>query len=256
MLVLAGLCCGERDAVTFSFSTSPVLPSLRSPSASSRKDSWLLLCRLSVPPSVPGQQLRDSSREEEGIPRGQDQPLRPGRLTLQADSNRGAASSLGLSCMQDTRAVKHAQAPGSVKLTHYLMMRPTLPEKQDDSAYDFNSLTFLLGTKHKQILFDLYIEQQRYREILKAIDYRSSLHFNKVQPALIKAGMQEGIDYPGNTFGIVLGQLLYRDLKQTTENIIDNVDKNVISLIEVKDKMLSAFNDIFPDVKFINIEPL
>ncbi|MDO8721674.1 MAG: hypothetical protein Q7J31_05540, partial [Syntrophales bacterium] len=38
----------------------------------------------------------------------------------------------------------------------FIMMRPTLPEKQDDSAYDFNSLTFLLGTKHKQILFDLY----------------------------------------------------------------------------------------------------
>lgn len=138
----------------------------------------------------------------------------------------------------------------------FIMMRPTLPEKQDDSGYDYNGLTFLLGTDHKQLLFDLYIEQQRYRETLKAIDYRSSLYVEKIQPALLRAGIQEGVSYHPDAFEKALGPLLYSDLKQSTDNVIVNVEKNISSINGTKNKMLSAFKNIFPGIKFIDFEPM
>jgi hypothetical protein len=137
-----------------------------------------------------------------------------------------------------------------------IMMRPTLSEKQEDTGYDYNGLTFLLATEHKHLLFDLYIEQQRYRETLKAIDYRSLLHMEKVQPALLRGGIREGVGYPPDAIEKALGPLLFSDLKQSTENVVINVDKNVLSIAAVKNKMLNAYKDIFPEINFINFEPM
>ncbi len=138
----------------------------------------------------------------------------------------------------------------------FIAMQPVMPEQQEDIQFDFSSLGFLLNTKHKQIVLDLFIEQQRFREAIKAISYRSALHIQQVQPSLERAGIQEGVDYTIEELGKVLGPRLYKTLQHATDQIIYYVDRTIASIDEVKGKMIKAFKELYPEGEFLNFELL
>lgn len=133
-------------------------------------------------------------------------------------------------------------------------MPSTLPQTHERTEFDFESLSFLLGTTHKKIVFDLFIEEQRFGEALKAINYRSALVVHQMQPALVGAGIQEGADYPQETFAQALGPLLYKSLQRATEQVVFHVDLTVESLRDTKSKMLKAFRELFPGSDFLDFE--
>jgi hypothetical protein len=136
----------------------------------------------------------------------------------------------------------------------FLMMLPVLPEDPKDFSFNFEELGFLLDTKYKKIMLDLFIEQQRYREAIKVINVRSIYHKNIVQPTLDKAGLKEGIGYPINDVKIILGQIVFADIVNLTDQVIFHVDRTLLSLEEVKNTLLSAFKDLFPTASILNIE--
>lgn len=141
----------------------------------------------------------------------------------------------------------------------FIAMQPILHEKHEDLQFDFSILAFLLNTKHKQIVLDLFIEQQRFREAIKAINYRSELHY-QAQPFLERAGIQEGVDYPPDallkTLDDALGPRLHMSLQRATDQVVHHVDRTVGSLDEVKGKMINAFKELYPEADFLKFELL
>lgn len=138
----------------------------------------------------------------------------------------------------------------------FISMSPVIQEDHKDIRYDFDSLNFLLSTKHKQIVLDLFIEQQRFEAAIKAINFRSELHIQQVQPAIALAGIKEGVDYPAEAFAKALGPLLFKTLQRQTEQVVYHVDRTVKSLEEVKCKMRVIFLELFPDNNFLDFELL
>jgi hypothetical protein len=138
----------------------------------------------------------------------------------------------------------------------FIAMQPILRDKYEDIHLNFPSLGFLLNSKHKQIVLDLFIEQQRFREAIKAINYRSALHIKQVQPALERAEIKEGVDYTKEELAKVLGPRLFKLMQRATEQVISNVDRTVCSLDSVKEKMIKAFKELYPEGDFLNFELL
>lgn len=145
----------------------------------------------------------------------------------------------------------HRRDPGI-----FISMSPIMQEDHKSIRYDFDGLNFLLGTKHKQLLLDLFIEQQRFEAAIQAINYRSELHIQQVQPSLALAGIKEGVDYPGEAFASALGPLLFKTMQRQTEQVIYHVDRTVRSLQEIKTKMQVVFRDLFPNNTFLDFELL
>ena len=138
----------------------------------------------------------------------------------------------------------------------HIAMQPILSMKEEVIKFDIEKIDFLLGTNHKQIVFDLYIEDRRYETALNIIDHRSNLHLYEVQPKLHEAGVTEGVDYPESVYMDALGEMLYKHLEKSTKQVVYNVDRTVTSTIETKDKLLAALKEVYPGEEFINFELL
>jgi hypothetical protein len=72
----------------------------------------------------------------------------------------------------------------------HFQIRPALPFQEDSLIFDIQSLEFLLSPEHQQVIMDLVLEENRYRETIKAINARSHHHFEVVQPKLARAGIR------------------------------------------------------------------
>jgi len=139
----------------------------------------------------------------------------------------------------------------------FIAMEPVLTEQYNDLQFDFPSLSFILSTKHKQILLDLFIEQQRFRETIKVINYRSALH-EQVQPIIERTGIEEGVDYPKEALSITLakalGPRLHKSIESATDQIIFHVDRTIVSIGEIKEKLVKTFKELYPEGDFLNFE--
>jgi hypothetical protein len=136
----------------------------------------------------------------------------------------------------------------------FLAMLPILPDDHSEIRYDIYSLDFLLSTKYKHLLLDIWIEQQRFREAIRVLNYRSNLHFSEVQPRLTAAGIQESKDYEIAKFEQVLGSQLYKTLKRTTEQVFYNVDRTLDSMDSLRVRLDAGLKDLFPEADFLKFE--
>ena len=138
----------------------------------------------------------------------------------------------------------------------FLRMQPSLQWQLEDIQFDFANLGFLLNTKYKQIVLELFIEQQRFHEAIKVINYRSELHIKEAQPALILAGIKEAVDYPAAEITQALNPLLRMSLQRATDQVIYHVDRTVGSLYEIKEKLIKIIKELYPEGNFLNFELL
>lgn len=136
----------------------------------------------------------------------------------------------------------------------HIAMRPILNTDNDVIDFDIGNLDFLLGTKYEQIVFDLYIEDRRYESAVQLIEHRSKLHYEEVQPRLEKAGIKNNLEYEKKDFEVALGDLLYSQLKSSTDDMVYHVDRTASSLVDVKNKLLVALKEMFPNEKFTNFK--
>ncbi len=144
--------------------------------------------------------------------------------------------------------IRHSEA-------RFIIMRPMLTENPQDFMHDFQSLAFLLNTKHNKSVFDLFIAQQKYINALRVLNYRSDLHYKQLQPSLIRANMIPGAaNYPLQDYYNALGEPLSTELKNATDLVIYHVDSSLLLLIETKNTFIKALNDLFPDQKFSDFE--
>jgi hypothetical protein len=137
----------------------------------------------------------------------------------------------------------------------HIAMQP-LPDYQENMAeFEFKSLNFLLGDpRHHQVLFELSIEDMRFRETLKAINRRSRHHFEVIQPRLAAAGIQEGREYCEKDFKQAIGDFDYIHLQRLTEQVEFHVDRTVDSICSMKGTLRKALLEQLPEGKFLDFE--
>lgn len=137
----------------------------------------------------------------------------------------------------------------------HLAMQP-LPDYQENMAQlEFKSLNFLLeDPRHHQVLFELSIEDMRFRETLKAINRRSQHHLKVIQPCLAAAGIQEGREYTEMDFKRAISEFDYIHLRRLTDQVEFHVDRTVDSLYSMKDRLRTALLDQLPGGKFLDFE--
>ena len=100
----------------------------------------------------------------------------------------------------------------------------------------------------------LHIEDQRYKAAIRLLNSRSQLHLNQIQPRLESAQITEKQYYSEKYWEEAIGNRLYLTLKRLTEDLVNIVDDTVQSNIEIKDRLIEAFKELFPDEKFFNFE--
>ena len=137
--------------------------------------------------------------------------------------------------------------------TRFLEMYPTLDLEKDDIKLDIESLYFLLETDDRNLLGEVSAEEGRYRSALDAINERSRLHRQEVQPLLERAGFVQGVgNYSDAQLEHALGNRLYTTLQQATEETIYHVDSTVISLKQITDKLRASLKKQYPNETIIS----
>jgi len=103
-------------------------------------------------------------------------------------------------------------------------------------------------------MLDLQTEKECFNETFKLIRFRSSLYFNHVQPAIESGGIQEGGEYTRQEMIDVIGERVFAQLERSTDGVIENVDRTIISSEKVKARLVAALKELYPDDKILNYE--
>src|SRR5688572_7178097 len=114
----------------------------------------------------------------------------------------------------------------------FISMRPTLPLQPLSVPLDLNSVSFLLETDDRAIVFGLLIEEQRFETARQAVNERSRLHIDKVQPRLAAGGIREKTEGTLKELVGALGEHLFLSIQRGTEEAIREVDLTVASTLE------------------------
>lgn len=137
-----------------------------------------------------------------------------------------------------------------------LGMQPILDFKLPQTALNPENINFLLGSKYEHLLFDIHIEDERFKVAENVIRFRSGLHFNQVQPALHASGIIEGAEYTSAQYKEAIGEMLYIHLERATNDVFENVDKTVESGDALGKKILKALKEVYPNEKFVHFKLL
>lgn len=141
----------------------------------------------------------------------------------------------------------HREHPG-----RHLAIQASLPYEIDSLRFDFGSLNFLDQPGEQQLLFDMSIEERRYIESVRAINARSEIILNEVQPRMSSAGFLDGGSYGKSDLMSALGQPLYNKLERLTTDMIWHVDRTSDSIVSMKEKLLTVVRKRYPGVKFVD----
>ncbi len=144
--------------------------------------------------------------------------------------------------------------PARTHPAKFVVMRPSPPLNYNNLRVEVNSLSFLLETKHRQILMDLLIDEGRFHAAVQSLNERSKVHLQEAQPSLEKSGIVEGSDYSQTQIEKALGNRLFVQLNRATDEMIDHVDSSIKSLLQMGDKLYEALRDLYPGETFIKFK--
>lgn len=136
----------------------------------------------------------------------------------------------------------------------FIELRPSLILEKDLIRLNVDALYFLLETEHRNLLGEVIIEEDRYRSAIDAINARSHIHQNEVQPILEKMGFVQGSTYTFNQIEQFLGSRLYTTIQQTTQQLIEHVDSTLASLQKVGDKLTIDIKSLYPNQTVIGFK--
>ncbi len=138
--------------------------------------------------------------------------------------------------------------------TNFIGMPPTLNTFDKNISFNIEALSFLLGTSHRNLLGELSTEESRYKTAIGAIDARSRLHVDEIQPALERSQFVQGGNYTLADIENALGNRLFVSLQQATISVFENVDPTIISLQEVGDSLRQAMSELYPTETVLGVE--
>ena len=154
------------------------------------------------------------------------------------------------------KALRLVQAQSINPLRDYpfnmISMKPLLNFSYPESEFNIENLMFILGTKHKQLILDLQTERECFKVAFNLVKFRSELHFHHVQPAMESGGIQEGKEYTRQELIDVLGERIFAQLEQATNDLIENIDKTIDSGEMIKSQLVNSLKELFPNETILN----
>jgi hypothetical protein len=122
----------------------------------------------------------------------------------------------------------------------------------DDLIFDFQSLVFLLEN-NPDLLMDLSIEQQRFKQLFSAEEIRSEFYVNQVQPVLSSSGLNNG-QVNIKILQDALGDRLFIGLINLTDSYFFHLEATDQSLRIMYEKLRQTAKELFPDEGFIKFK--
>ena len=139
--------------------------------------------------------------------------------------------------------------------SRFIAMRALLPVSSGLPTLDVDSLSFLLETDDRELLWKMQVEQERFEATLQAINERSRFHLEVLQPRMEAAGIVEGTEYTEDQIRNALGNNLVLLMQRATDDAIQRVDKTVESNSVLTDKVYVAMKRRFPKHTIIRLAP-
>ena len=136
----------------------------------------------------------------------------------------------------------------------FINMHALMPLEYGSLRPDFESVSFLLETDKRGLIVDLMLND-RFHNAIFAVNERSRLHLEIVQPLLTQAGVREGGQYPLQAVERALGPQFGPHLKRSTEDAITHVDSCSRSLLAFGNHFADEMKKLYPKNKFIKFEP-
>jgi hypothetical protein len=146
--------------------------------------------------------------------------------------------------------------PSRADLTRFINLRPVLPMSVVSPKLDVDSLSFLLETECRGLLMELMIEQERFETSVQAINERSRLHIEVLQPRMAAGGIMEGVDYPAEKVIEILSKPLVLHMQRATDAAIQHVDDTVNSNLAFAKRFHKEMKVLFPKYRIIHFEPM
>jgi hypothetical protein len=132
-------------------------------------------------------------------------------------------------------------------------LRAVTPPPYQDLYHNFENIEFILESKNPHIIFDLSIEQERFHQIMAAINFRNEFFIKEVMPAAANADL-DGKLLSARELQEKLGDRIYYGAIQGVEE----AEKILILGNESLPKMLKSLRDFakeqYPKHSFINYE--
>lgn len=136
--------------------------------------------------------------------------------------------------------------------SRFLELQPTLDMEKEHIKLDIEALYFVLETEDRNLLGEVIIEEERYRNVIDTINKRSQLHLHEVQPLLESANFVSGDSYSLDDIKQMLKPRIYDTLVQATESVINLVDETLISIEMTSNKLTASIKKQYPDKTVIS----
>jgi len=136
-----------------------------------------------------------------------------------------------------------------------ISMRPQLPVEETPARIDVDSLSFLLETDDRELVFRLLLEQQRFETAIRAINERSRLHIGEVQPRLVAGSILEKSEYVEDQVEAAVSSHRLLLLRRATDAVVEQVDLTLVSTQAMATEFQSAMKLRFPARSIIRMSP-
>lgn len=118
--------------------------------------------------------------------------------------------------IQRDNVFSHLNYPG-----RFISIPATQPFDTRKNVLELQELGFmLLDGESRQLLYDFYIAQENYVEALNQWNMRSSFHLERLQPAFAASGITNGSAVTNEAMRQALGDQIYFNAVNATENCI------------------------------------
>jgi hypothetical protein len=138
--------------------------------------------------------------------------------------------------------------------TCFLEMRPTTHLEKNAITLNIETLYFLLDTDDRNLLGELVTEEARYQSALDAINERSRVYTQEIEPVLDRAGFVQPGNYSVAQIEQAIGNRLYNILCDATNQVIHHVDSTILSLKRCADKLTASLKTQYPKETIISFE--
>ncbi len=133
----------------------------------------------------------------------------------------------------------------------FISMRGLYVPLKQDIDLDIDSISFLLETDFRNLLFDISIGLQKYQTTIGAINYRSNLHIKEIQPMLAKEGIEENRVLTRERIEKALGLAYLALIENSTDDIFKHTPKTITYIEDITNKLSNALKELFSESKII-----
>ena len=127
------------------------------------------------------------------------------------------------------------------------------PPTYADLTFDFSELDFLLDSSKPSILFALSIEEERFHQMISAIQIRNEFYVGEVQKAMA-VHQVNGKKITAAKLEALLGERLFHGAVRGAEEAWQHVIKTDSSLPEIYEELRQLAKEIYPAHRFIDYE--